>query len=56
MREYWLVDPKARDLTIYRRAVDGGFPKVAQLSAADEATVVTPLLPGFALSLVKLFA
>jgi Uma2 family endonuclease len=56
VREYWLVDPKGRDLTIYRRAADGGFPKVAQLSAADEATVATPLLPGFALSLVKLFA
>lgn len=56
VREYWLVDPNGRDLTIYRRTADGKFPRVAQLSAADEATVVTPLLPGFAFSLVKLFA
>jgi Uma2 family endonuclease len=56
VREYWLVDPKGRDLTIYRRTTDDGFPKVAQQSAAEDATVVTPLLPGFALSLAKLFA
>ena len=56
VREYWLVDPNGRDLTIYRRTADGKFPRVAQLSVADEATVVTPLLPGFAFSLVKLFA
>ena len=56
VREYWLVDPQGQEITIYRRSADGGFPKVAQLSAADDATVVTPLLPGFALSAVKLFA
>ena len=56
VREYWIVDPKARDLTVYQRAVDGTFPKVAQLSASDEATLMTPLLPGFTLSLTKLFA
>ncbi len=56
VREYWIVDPKGRDVTIYRRMADGGLPKVAQLSAADDATVVTPLLPGLTLSLAKLFA
>jgi Uma2 family endonuclease len=56
VREYWIVDPEGRDVTIYRRMADGSFPKVAQLGAADEATVVTPLLPGFSFSLVKLFA
>jgi len=56
VREYWIVDPKAQEVTIYRRSADGGFPKVAQLSAADAATVVSPLLPGFSLPLVKLFA
>ena len=56
VREYWLVDPKGRDVTIYRRMADGGFPKVAQLSAADEATLETPLLPRFSLSVAKLFA
>ena len=55
VREYWVVDPKARDLAIYRRMPDHGFPKVAQLAAADDATLTTPLLPGFTLSLSKLF-
>ncbi|MEO8677625.1 MAG: Uma2 family endonuclease [Vicinamibacterales bacterium] len=56
VREYWIVDPKALDLTVYQRAVDGTFPKVAQLSAGDHATLTTPLLPGFTLSLTRLFA
>ena len=56
VREYWLVEPKARDITVYRRQPDGGFPKLAQLSAGDETTLATPLLPGFTLSLAKLFA
>lgn len=56
VREYWLVDPKARDLTVYRRTPDGSFPKVAQVSAGDDGTLTTPVLPRFALSLAKLFA
>lgn len=56
VREYWVVDPKGRDLTVYRRMPDGTFPRVAQLSAGDEATLTTPLLPGFTLSPAKLFA
>jgi Uma2 family endonuclease len=56
VREYWLVDPKARDITVYRRQPDGGFPRVVQLGGGDETTLATPLLPGFTLSLAKLFA
>ncbi len=56
VREYWLVDPKACDLTVYRRLPDGSFPRTAALSARDEATLTTPVLPGFTLSLAKLFA
>lgn len=56
VREYWLVDPKACDLTVYRRMPDGGFPKTEQVSASDDATLRSPLLPGFTLSLAKLFA
>lgn len=55
VREYWVVDPKGRDVTIYRRIADGGFPTVAHLAAVDEATLATPLLPGFSLSVVRLF-
>ena len=54
VREYWIVDPKANTVTVHRRAADGGFPRVALLP--DDAKVVTtPLLPGFSLSLEKLF-
>jgi Uma2 family endonuclease len=56
VREYWIVDPRARDITIHRRAEDGTFPKVAQVSAEDDSMLTTPLLPEFALSLTKLFA
>jgi Uma2 family endonuclease len=56
VREYWAVDPKARELTVYRRAPDGAFPQVEQLSAGDGDTLTTPHLPGFSLSLARLFA
>lgn len=56
VREYWIVDPRARDLTVYRRSPDGAFPKVDQLSASDDTTLTTPLLAGFSLSVAKLFA
>ena len=55
VREYWVVDPKARELTVYRRAPGGGLAKAEQLGANHDATLTTPLLPGFALSLAKLF-
>jgi Uma2 family endonuclease len=56
VREYWVVDPKRRDVTVFRRERDGRFTQLAALSAGDDATLTTPLLPGFALSLAKLFA
>ena len=56
VREYWAVDPKAEDLTVYRRLPDGGLARVSQLRASETATLSTPLLPGFSLSLAKLFA
>ena len=56
VREYWVVDPKANDIAIYRRQPDGTLPKVLQLNSDDAARLSTPLLPGFALSLAKLFA
>jgi hypothetical protein len=46
VREYWLADPKALEVTVYRRMPDGGFPKAAVFSAGDETGVTTALLPG----------
>jgi len=56
VREYWIVDPKAEDLTVYRRTPDGRLSKASQRGARDAETLSTPLLPAFALSLAKLFA
>lgn len=56
VREYWVVDPVANDVAVYRRGPDGGVPKVSQLSADDTATLSSPLLPGFELPLARLFA
>ena len=55
VREYRAVDPKVRELTVYRRLPDGAFPKFVPMSAGDNATLTTPLLPGFSLSVAKLF-
>lgn len=52
-----MVDPKARNLMVYRRMPDGSFPKVAQLDAdGEDVPLTSPVLPGFALSIAKLFA
>lgn len=53
VREYWVVDPKANTVTIYRRG-DGGLAKLQSLPD-DADAITTPLLPGFSLSLEKLF-
>lgn len=55
-REYWIVDPKRSCVTVFRRAGDGTFPRVAELEATTAATLTTPLLPGFTLSLEQLFS
>jgi Uma2 family endonuclease len=55
VREYWMVDPDARAVTIHRRADDGSFPLSACLSADANETLRTPLLPEWSLDLSKLF-
>ena len=55
VREYWLVD-RAGIVTVCRRAEDGSFPTVATLTRADADMLMTPLLPGFSLSMTDLFA
>jgi Uma2 family endonuclease len=54
VREYWIVDPVGNTMMVYRRAVDGSFAVVNELTV--EAVLTTPLLPGFSLPLQRLFA
>lgn len=55
VREYWLVDPRGRVVTIFRRDAEGAFPRVAALHVDVDAMLTTPLLPDFALRLTGLF-
>ena len=55
VREYWLVDPDANAVTIYRRQSDGSFPPIATLSSDGQDTLTTPLLPEWSLDLKRLF-
>lgn len=53
VREYWVVDEKAREVTVYRRMPDGSLPLVERLG--HDATLSTPLLPEWSLALAHLF-
>jgi Uma2 family endonuclease len=50
--EYWVADPEARTLEIYRRA-EGALALAATLTGGDELN--TPLLPGFTCAAEKIF-
>jgi Uma2 family endonuclease len=54
VREYWLVEPDA-SVTIMRRHPDGSFHTLPPLTASARDTLRTPLLPGWSLSLARLF-
>lgn len=55
VREYWMIDPDANTIIVFRRTAEGGFPMVATLHAGTADTLTTPLLPGFALELSHYF-
>ncbi len=55
VREYWLVDPDVNAVTVYRRADGGSFPLVAHLTADTHDTLATPLVPGWSVTLARLF-
>lgn len=55
VREYWLVDPELDTVQVYRGSEDGAFGRAAELSAEDDHTLTTPLLPGWSLGLRELF-
>jgi Uma2 family endonuclease len=55
VREYWIVDPKARRVVVFRRAEDGALRQAEELRCGTQATLTTPLLPEFALAIDPLF-
>ena len=55
VREYWLVDPDLDVVTVHRRSASGAFPVDASLSVEGSDTLATPLLPGWSLTLERLF-
>lgn len=56
VREYWLVDPRGRRISVCRRVDDGSFPVVGTLESSAGDQLTTPLLPGFSLSIADLFS
>jgi Uma2 family endonuclease len=53
VREYWIVDPEADAVAVYRRALDGTMPLATTLAASQGETLTTALLPGWELPLEK---
>ena len=55
VREYWIVDPDANAIRVFRRDEGDQLPLVAELTGAN-ASLTTPFLPDFALRLDAYFA
>jgi len=55
VREYWMVDPDARTITVCSQVGSAGFDRTTELTAASGDTLTTELLPGFSLALEHLF-
>ena len=53
VREYWLVDPDERTVTICRRSSDGAF--ADNMPLGDAGVISSAVLPGFSLRIGQLF-
>jgi Uma2 family endonuclease len=56
VREYWLIDPDADTVRVFRRTADGTFPQVARQASERDDLLTTPLLPGLTIRLRELLA
>jgi Uma2 family endonuclease len=56
VREYWIVDPKNRSITVLRRPRAGaGLTEVTVLTLAKGETLESPLFPGLQVPLREVF-
>ena len=55
VREYWIMDGRLNRIDVHRRGADGALTVAHQLEASADAVLTTPILPGFELSLNRLF-
>jgi Uma2 family endonuclease len=53
--EYWIVDPEAETVKVFRRGARGLFGRPLLLTLRDGDTLSTPLLPGLEVSLAAVF-
>jgi Uma2 family endonuclease len=54
-REYWVVDHDPDLIKVFRRAEDGAFPRIAELTSEHDDVPTTPLLPELTVRLSELF-
>jgi Uma2 family endonuclease len=55
VREYWMVDPDARTITVCRQIGSPEFDCTTELRAASGDVLTSRHLPGFSLALARLF-
>ncbi len=55
VREYWLVDPQLDTIQVFRPSPEGKLVRIAELTAEDDTSLATPLLPGCVIGVRELF-
>jgi Uma2 family endonuclease len=53
--EYWIIDTYAESVKVYRRSDSGAFAHSVLVTAAEDRTLTTPLLPGLTIDLAEVF-